>query len=336
MTNAKVKQSKNGECSTIMKFLKASTLFAPFLITSIIATPSRALINTTEGSNQNYQSIARQNQNTVQERKLWLINNTPYTGIITLYRPNEQYAARYVHIPPCHVRKLSATYSSKWKVRFNYNQNIYAIGNVNSNPKDKVFKVKASDLESNEKLAGSCRDNSLKSQNVVRPANYWDELNKGLKIFQQGITNLKQGITSKNQGLTKALIPDIFDGVRNYITDGFSLGTEGLRIIQKNSAEIFGMENSTAALKAFDEVANSKTLIEANETLSTKYGATRQLDNSQFLSFKQNKQDFNQLFSYMEKPKGATERSYQIVEGELPKTAFSKYTNSSPVLSFAR
>jgi peptidoglycan hydrolase-like protein with peptidoglycan-binding domain len=55
-------------------------------------------------------------QRPLQYGKLKLVNDTQYEAIVFLYAPGETKYSRYVYIPPCHERKMRATYSNGWQV----------------------------------------------------------------------------------------------------------------------------------------------------------------------------------------------------------------------------
>lgn len=93
-----------------------------------------------------------------QEGKLWLINDTPYIGIILLYKPGQKHPYRYAHIPPCSERKLSATYSNLWQVSFN-NQTVSTIWEV-SEKNSGYFKIKTSKLNEKNSIGNNCQYNS--------------------------------------------------------------------------------------------------------------------------------------------------------------------------------
>ncbi|MFM6421035.1 hypothetical protein [Planktothrix sp.] len=91
-----------------------------------------------------------------QQGKLRLINDTPYIGIVVLYKPGEKNPYRYAYIRPCHQRELIATYSNHWQVSFN-NQEISSISKV-SVKNGNFFEIKTSKLAGKENLGNSCQD----------------------------------------------------------------------------------------------------------------------------------------------------------------------------------
>ncbi|WP_414622820.1 peptidoglycan-binding domain-containing protein [Calothrix sp. CCY 0018] len=68
-------------------------------------------------------------QRPLQYGKLKLVNDTQYEAIVFLYAPGEAKYSRYVYIPPCHERKMSATYSNGWQVSIDRKDKV-SLGNL--------------------------------------------------------------------------------------------------------------------------------------------------------------------------------------------------------------
>ncbi|CAD5911964.1 hypothetical protein [Planktothrix agardhii] len=94
-----------------------------------------------------------------QKGKLRFINDTPYTGIILFYKPDQQQPYTYFHVPPCKKRELYTTYSSWGKVSFN-NHEVFSIGEA-SVKKGDFFEIKTSKLTNKDSETNSCQDASI-------------------------------------------------------------------------------------------------------------------------------------------------------------------------------
>jgi hypothetical protein len=92
----------------------------------------------------------RQEQSRLEQYgRLRLINDTPYMGIVSLYKPGEKKPCRYAYIPPYAERTLLDTYSSRWQVSFNKHGE-FLIAEKNAGKEDDTFKIKLSSLNREE------------------------------------------------------------------------------------------------------------------------------------------------------------------------------------------
>ncbi|MBE9001864.1 hypothetical protein IQ274_27580 [Nostoc sp. LEGE 12447] len=195
----------------IMKILKASTLILPLLITTANLNESLAqshrnisskstsisktiakqnLSNNSPTSHLISQSERKQNLNN-QKGRLRFVNDTPYTGIVLLYRPGDgkQQPNRYAYIPPCHSRELAATYSGYWKVSFNGTEPV-AIGDVSEKEKNGIFfEIELSSLKRNNELIKNCLSGKFISPDPVYDPEKTE--NPREKIFKNLIQQLE-------------------------------------------------------------------------------------------------------------------------------------------------
>lgn len=147
-----------------------------------------------------------------QQGKLRLINDTPYIGIVVLYKPGEKNPYRYAYIRPCHQRELIATYSNHWQVSFN-KQEISSISKV-SVKNGNFFEIKTSKLAGTETWGNSCKDGVI-IQPAVSTLLSIDHLRQLSDKLARIIANnpneiyLKTSYTNLIQTLTNNMIPFI-------------------------------------------------------------------------------------------------------------------------------
>ncbi|MFB2920619.1 hypothetical protein [Aerosakkonema funiforme] len=121
-----------------------------------------------------------------QKGKLRFVNDTPYTGIILLYKPGEQQPYRYAHISPCKIRELYATYSNLGRVSFNSHQ-VFSIDEA-SVKKGNFFEIKTSKLAEKDSQSNSCQDANT-SQTVTRDS---DPNRNRIYLFIPEVNDLDQ------------------------------------------------------------------------------------------------------------------------------------------------
>lgn len=115
-----------------------------------------------------------------QKGKLRLVNDTPYIGIVVLYKPGSQHPYRYAHIPACHKRELLGTYSNHWQVSFN-NSNVSSVSKV-SVKDNNFFEIKTSKLTKKSEVNPCLEASKAQLIQSLQPRNQ-DKMNKIIKDF---------------------------------------------------------------------------------------------------------------------------------------------------------
>lgn len=156
---------------------------SPSIQTASTIQPIQKTLNQVSVSNPNYQAEPTQVFSTIlamletpsssntepeakiepeQKGKLRFVNDTPYIGIVALYKPGSKSPYRFAHIPACHKRELLATYSNYWQVNFNDGA-LSSVSKV-SVKNDGFFEIKTSKLTQIKNLINGCEQTYSESK----------------------------------------------------------------------------------------------------------------------------------------------------------------------------
>ncbi|GBE94464.1 hypothetical protein [Nostoc cycadae] len=226
-----------------MPAIKVLPLIATFLITASITLQAKAVENSLISSKQ--------------EGKLLLINDTEYTGIFTIYQPDNKYAWKYVHIPSCHTRSLVNTYNIQWKLSFNAHKE-YLIGDVSNsdllNSKTHTFIIKASDLKTNKQATGSCQRNNSTNHQPVDDVNWDDQYVVGKSMAMIEFREFKQ--IWPNLVEASPEITNSFKALSAHLPEQKAFKSRGIEKMREALPNILKIKDPTLS---FDEVLKNIT-----------------------------------------------------------------------------
>lgn len=140
-------------------------------------------------------SVQEKQRKPEQYGRLYLINDTPYMAVVSLYMPGEKEPCRYAYIPPYTDRTLLDTYSSSWKISFNKHGEFLIedlLGEKTAYKEHGLFKVKLSSLNNDDKeyskykISKSLKAELVNYDTVGYPIYQWYEFGNILKGFLSG------------------------------------------------------------------------------------------------------------------------------------------------------
>jgi hypothetical protein len=152
-------------------------------------------------------SVQEKQRKPEQYGRLYLINDTPYMAVVSLYMPGEKEPCRYAYIPPYTDRTLLDTYSSSWKISFNKHGEFLIkdlLGEKTAYKEHGLFKVKLSSLNNDDKeyseykISKSLKAELVNYDIVGRP--FYPNLHESaniLKGFLSGVIKEEEFVASR-------------------------------------------------------------------------------------------------------------------------------------------